>query len=193
MRLLFIVILLMSTQIASAQVQMLPVDERGVHTFMEVSGFNAAPKEISVNIKRFFKANSKALKLRSSKGDTAFYGTGKLVLAKNTSGIGHPSAEVNFNVSLELKTGKYRLIFTDYILTPYERDRYANFVTTTTKYRLEDRPGKLNRAEWENNMKMIVAESAKLSGKLKSAMNSTPSDVGPETKKPAAVSTTNWR
>ena len=182
----------MFTQFAFAQTQVLPVDERGVHTFLEVSELSISPKEISTKVKQFFKSNAKVLKLRSSKGDTAFLGTGKLVLAKSAAGIGHPSAEVNFNVSLELKKGKYRLIFTDYILTPYERDRYANFVPTTTKYRLEDKPGKLNRAEWENNMKMIMAESAKLSGKLKSAMNSTSTELGPEAKKPAAVSTTNW-
>lgn len=182
----------MCAQLASAQIHVLPVDERGVHTFLEISEINTAPKEIPANIKRVFKASSKVLKLRSSKGDTAFYGTGKMVLTKSTAGIGHPSAEVTFNVSLELKENKYRLIFTDYILTPYERDRYANFVPTTTKYRLEDRPGKLNRSEWESNMKMIVAESAKLSGKLKSDLNGAATDVGTDVKKPVAVSTTSW-
>jgi len=192
MRLLIIPVLLILAQCTFAQTQVLPVDERGVHTFLEVSDVAKAPKEISPIVRKFFKSNSKIIKLRSSKGDTAYYGTGKLVLAKSTSGIGHPSAEVNFNISLELKKGKYRLIFTDYILTPYERDRYANFVPTTTKYRLEDKPGKLNRMEWENNMKMVVTESSKLSGKLRSALNSNSADAGAETKKPAAVSTTSW-
>ncbi len=177
----------------SAQTASLPVDERGVHTFLEISELGAAKKEtMPANVKRFFKSNAKALKLRSSKGDTAFTGTGKMILTKSTAGIGHPTAEVNYNILVELRENKYRLILTDYIVTPYERDRYANFVPSTIKYRLEDKPGKLNRGEWEGNMKYIITESGKLSDKLKTAMNTNQAISKPEAEKPAAVSTTKW-
>ena len=177
----------------SAQTASLPVDERGVHTFLEISELSTVEKEtMPANVKRFFRTNSKALKLRSSKGDTVFAGTGKMILTKSTAGIGHPTAEVNYNISVALREKKYRLILTDYIVTPYERDRYANFVPSTIKYRLEDKPGKLGRAEWEGNMKDIIAQSSKLSDKLKTAMNTTQAISKPETEKPTAVSTTKW-
>lgn len=183
---------LFATQIA-AQTASLPVDERGVHTFLEISSLSAAEKQtMPANVKRFFKSNAKALKLRSSKGDTAFTGTGKMILTKSTAGIGHPTAEVNYNILVELRENKYRLILTDYIVTPYERDRYANFVPSTIKYRLEDKPGKLNQGEWEGNMKYIITESSKLSEKLKTAMNTAGAIAKPEAEKPAAVSTTKW-
>jgi len=192
MRLILFPLCLFATQIA-AQTASLPVDERGVHTFLEISELNAAKKEtMPANIRHFFKSNAKALKLRSSKGDTAFSGTGKMILTKSTAGIGHPTAEVNYNILVELRENKYRLILTDYIVTPYERDRYANFVPSTTKYRLEDKPGKLNRGEWEANMKYVITESGKLSEKLKTAMNTTQAIGKPESEKPAAVSTTKW-
>jgi hypothetical protein len=183
---------IMFANVASAQTSALPVDERGVHTFLEITKSSTPKEQLPANVKAFFKSNSKQVKLRSSKGDTAFFGTGKLVLFKSTGGIGHPTAEVNFNVSVELKNDKYRLILTDYIITPYERDRYANFVPTTIKYRLEDKPGKLNKGEWENNMKSVVTESSRLSAKLKSAMNANSANIVADEKKPAAVSTTKW-
>ncbi|RYF93504.1 MAG: hypothetical protein EOO00_06200 [Chitinophagaceae bacterium] len=192
-RFILISIVFLSAFRAGAQGLTLPVDERGVHTFLEVSKLGLTDREkVSENVKRFFKTNAKSLKLRSSKGDTAFTGTGKMILSKSTAGIGHPVAEVNYNIAIDLKDEKYRVILTDYIVTLYERDRYANFVPTTAKYRLEDKPGKLNRSEWEGNMKLISAESAKLSEKLKVIMSSVHGGDKPDSKEPAAISTKKW-
>jgi len=192
-RIIFSLLLLMFSIGGFSQTNVLPMDERGKYIFLEVVELPVIKKDVmSANAKRFFKGYSKSIKLNSSEGDTAFYGKGKMILSKNLIGVGHPTGEAKYNVSLELRNGKYRLILTDFIVTPYERDRYGNFVPVTVSTALEKAPGKLNNAEWEKNMAFITAESRKIAEKLKTFMSNTVKDPKPEAKKPVAVSTTTW-
>jgi hypothetical protein len=171
----------------------LPMDESGKYTFLEVAELKAVTKTVmAANAKRFFKVNSKSLKLTAEEKDTVFLGKGKMIVQKGVAGIGHPSAEVNYNISIALREGKYRLIITDFVVTPYERDRYGNFVPVTVSAALERAPGKLGRAEWEANMAFVFTESAKIADKLKVMMSNTLAEPKIEKKKPATVSTTKW-
>lgn len=176
-----------------AQDKILPMDESGKYTFLEVVELKAVTKSImAANVKRFFKASSKSLKLGAEEKDTVFLGKGKMIVQKGLGGIGHPSAEVNYNISVALREGKYRLIMTDFIVTPYERDRYGNFVPVTVSTALEKSPGKLGRTEWEANMAFVFTESRKIADRLKVAMSNTLAEPKTEQKKPATVSTTKW-
>lgn len=177
-----------------SQAKVLPVDEQGKYTFLEVNTVKSVSKELmAANARRFFKANAKWIKLKSNTQDTAFNGKGKMIIQKGLAGIGHPSAEVSYTLSISLREGKYRLILTDYVITPYERDRYGNFGPVTVSAPLEKVPGKLNRGEWDNNMAFVIDESKKIAEKLKVNMNNTLKDMQPEIKQqPAAVSTTKW-
>ncbi|ETZ20484.1 hypothetical protein [Pedobacter sp. V48] len=192
-KIMFVLPLLVFSLGAFSQTNALPMDERGKYTFLEVAELPLVKKEVmSANAKRFFKGYSKAIKLSSSEGDTAFYGKGKMVLNKSLVGVGHPTGEAKYNISLELRNGKYRLILTDFMFTPYERDRYGNFVPVAVSTALEKSPGKLNNTEWEKNVSSIAGESRKIADKLKTMMSNTVKDPKPETKKPAAISTTKW-
>ncbi len=193
MKKLLVLPFLLIMQYAFSQSAPLPVDERGVHTFLQISEVsNPTMESMSARVINFFKNNSKVIKLRSSKGDSVFLGTGKMLLVKGAGGIGHPTAEVGYNISIQLKDDRYRLILTDFVVVPYERDRYANFVPATVKYRLEDKPGKLNRGEWEKNMKDIVRESVNLSEKLKIIMSTSPAELKVDDHKPGKISTIKW-
>ncbi|MEJ2904870.1 hypothetical protein [Pedobacter panaciterrae] len=192
-KIMFVLSLFVFSLSAFSQTNVLPMDERGKYTFLEVAELPLVKKEVmSANAKRFFKGYSKAIKLNSSEGDTAFYGKGKMVLNKSLVGVGHPTGEAKYNISLELRNGKYRLILTDFMFTPYERDRYGNFVPVAVSTALEKSPGKLNNAEWEKNVASIARESKKIADKLKATMSNTIKDPQPETKKPATISTTKW-
>lgn len=169
------------------------MDEHNKYTFLEITEVNSVQKDImAANAKRFFKTNSKAIKLESVEKDTAFFGSGKLILQKGLGSIGHPSGEVNYAIAVELRNGKYRLILNNFVVTPYQRDRYGNFVPTSVSTALEKSPGKLNRSEWENNMNAIVNESNKIAAKLKVIMSNTQAEPKQEVKQPSTVSTTKW-
>jgi hypothetical protein len=193
MKLPLILILMMLGFGAFAQDKILPMDESGKYTFLEVAELKAVSKSMmAANARRFFKINPKSLKLTAGEKDTVFLGKGKMIVQKGVAGIGHPSAEVNYAISLALREGKYRLIMTDFVVTPYERDRYGNFVPVTVSTALEKSPGKLGRAEWEADMAFIFTESGKIADKLRTTMSNTLAEPKTEQKKPATVSTTKW-
>lgn len=169
------------------------MDESGKYTFLEITELKLVSKSMmAANAKRFFKANSKSVKLSSNEQDTAFFGKGKIIVQKGSAGIGHPSAEVNYSISIGLREGKYRLILSDFVVTPYERDRYGNFVPVSVSTPLEKSPDKLGRAEWDRNMASVFTESRKIADKLKGTMANTQAEPKLESKKPAAISTREW-
>ena len=193
MKLSFIVALLLLGFSAFAQEKTLPVDEAGIYTFLEVKELKLVSKEtMAANVKRFFKENSKSLKLQKSEKDTVFSGKGKMIIQKAVVGIGHPSGDATYRISIALRNGKYRLILTDFMLTPYERDRYSNFVPGTVSTPLERSPDKLNRAEWDANMAAIMLGCRKVAGKLGAIIGSAVTEAKPEPKKTATVSTEKW-
>jgi len=170
----------------------LPVDESGKYTFMEIGTVKALSKAaLSANVKRFFKSNSKSLKVVKEEKDSLFSGKGKMVIQKGIGGVGHPSGQADYTISIALKDGKYRLLMTDFVITPYQRDRYGNFVPLAVSTPLERTPDQLGKAEWEANMAFIAAESKKIAARLKTAI-STVKPVAADAKKPATISTTEW-
>jgi hypothetical protein len=193
MKLSVLLILLLCCAGAFAQDKVLPMDESGKYTFLEVVELPLVSKSVMpANVKRFFKTNSKSLKLSNNEKDTVFYGKGRMIIQKAVVGIGHPSGEVNYSVNIALREGKYRLILTDFVLTPYERDRYSNYVPGTGSSPLENRPGKLNLAEWESNLSSVALGARKMADKLKLAMGNTQLEPKQESKKPAVISTKSW-
>ncbi|MNL78726.1 hypothetical protein D3C87_2051880 [compost metagenome] len=80
---------------------------------------------------------------------------------------------------------------TDFNFISYQRDRYGNFVpSTTVGIPLETKPGKLNSAEWAGYVKATTKELNVLAERFKEAMMKkvitpaavVPSAVGPHQK-----------
>ncbi|RZJ79947.1 MAG: hypothetical protein EOO47_09195 [Flavobacterium sp.] len=136
--------------VANAQTEsVLPVDERGKLIYYEVVSSNKPVDSMKIIVLDFIKKQAKELKYKTTQGDTAFLATGKLVINKTLLVMSHPSGEVLYNFQAEVKNGKYRFWLTDFVFIPYQRDRYGNFVpSTTVGIPLEKNPGKLNAGEW---------------------------------------------
>jgi hypothetical protein len=127
----------------------LPVDDRGKLIYYEVVELkNVAKDSLKLRSISYFKRNDKALKFKKIDGDTSFFATGKMIISKTVLVMSHPSGEILYNFQVEVKDGKYRFWLTDFNFIPYERDRYGNFVpSTSTGIPLENETGKLNAAQ----------------------------------------------
>ena len=55
-------------------------------------------------------------------------GTGKFLVYGGVSVLKHEQGEIAYQVNLEFKDEKYRFWLTGFVFTPYQRDRYGNFV-----------------------------------------------------------------
>lgn len=172
MKVLTLAILLFFTNASFAQEKPLSNDDRGKLIYYEVVAVKDISKDsLSTRAARFFKKSSKLLKLKSQDGDSVFRAEGKLIINKTALVLSRPSGEVLYNFYVEVREGKYRFWLTDFNFIPYQRDRYGNFVASTTiGTPLETKPGRLNAAEWAGYQKATTSAANVFAGRFKVAM-----------------------
>lgn len=172
MKLSTLVLLLFFTTAGFAQEKPLSTDDRGKLIYYEVVDLKDISRD-SLNVRaiKFFEKSTKSLKLKSTATDSVMYAAGKLIINKTALVLSRPSGEVLYNFYVETKDGKYRFWLTDFNFIPYQRDRYGNFVpSTTVSTPLENKPGKLNAAEWTGYIKAATKEVNVLAERFKDAM-----------------------
>jgi len=162
----------------------LPVDERGKLIYYEVVDVKIPKDSLKIRAINYLKKQNKELKYKSTQGDTAFVATGKLVINKTLLVMSHPSGEVLYDFQVEVKDGKYRFWLTDFNFIPYQRDRYGNFVASTSVgIPLEKDPGKLNASQWKEYQVQTTKYAKELATKFKVYMaNKTPIVAPPKEK-----------
>jgi len=118
--------------------------------------------------------------------------TGKFIVNKTALMLAHPSGELLYNFTFEVKEGKYRFWLTDFLFVPYKRDRYGNFVPSTPKGTpLEDSPGKLNAGEWGSYVETADKQSTTFAVEFKDYLSAIQKIKTPGTKK-KVISTKSW-
>jgi hypothetical protein len=183
---LFFVLFFVCLLKANAQQdQLLPVDEHGKFIYYEVVEAKQISRDsLKISVLDFLHKKNPNLKYKSTKGDTAFIATGKLIISKTLLVMSHPSGEVLFNFQTEVRAGKYRFWLSDFNFIPYQRDRYGNFVAnTTTGIPLESGPGKLNVAQWKEYQVQTAAYAKDFAAKFKVAMAYKADNAAPAEKK----------
>lgn len=187
--LLFVLPLAISAQTASVAEEM-SRDENGKYIHYEVVDQNPAPVDsLRYRAARFFK--KKKFKDLLEKGEQLQV-QGKFIINKTAFVLSHPSGEIQFQFIFETKAGKYRFWLSNYLFIPYSRDRYGNFVATTTKGSpLENKPGKLNAAEWASYVEAAHQQSICLATEFKRYLENAPL-VPAATEKKKVISTKSW-
>jgi len=165
-------ILLFFTVAAFGQDKPLLSDDRGKLIFYEVVVMKGSTKDsLDKRLADFFKNSAKSLKLKSSAADSLIHASGKLIVNKTALVLSRPSGEVLYNFYAENKDGKYRFWLTDFNFIPYQRDRYGNFVpSTTVGTPLETKSGKLNAGEWAGYLKATTRAVNAFAERFKEAM-----------------------
>ncbi|WP_316805078.1 DUF4468 domain-containing protein [Pedobacter nototheniae] len=176
----------------SAQQKQFALDDRGKYIYYEVvDAKNLLKDSLMERAALFFdKLNAKNIKLES-KTDTSIFASGKMVIDKTLLVASHPSGEVNYKFTVEVRNGKYRFWLTDFEFIPYQRDRYGNYVPATPiATPLEKTPGKLNAAAWKDIVNSTYTKTIKLGEEFKKVLETS---LKEKTKKKAeTISTKNW-
>ncbi|TDQ07353.1 DUF4468 domain-containing protein [Pedobacter metabolipauper] len=186
-------LLLIGASVCNAQDKPLAVDERGKLIYYEVVDCKGLPKDsLFARADAYFKKAGKRFSSEAVVGDSLFESSAKLIIQKTALVMSRPSGEVRYNFYVEVKPEKYRFWFTDFSFIPYQRDRYGNFVpSTTVGTPLESDPGKLNVSEWQSYQKSTAKETGILAAKFKETMANT-IPVQLPVKKAEAISTKKW-
>lgn len=172
----------------------LPLDDRGKYIYYEVVIRKGITKEELIELaKAYFKSNS-APKVNFLEKDSLYTGKGKFIINKTAFVLTRPSGEVRYQLYLDFKEGKYRFWLTDFSFIPYQRDRYGNFVPATSiGLPLEQKPGKLNAAEWTAYLKATTKEAEEFAAHLKQGMLADTPIIKPAAKAIPVQSTKNQK
>lgn len=146
---LLVLLLGFSMLLGAQETAQLPKDETGKYLYYEVVNTAIPQDTLQIRVQQFIqKQKLKPIVLASSKQLVA---SGKLVIRKSAAMLSHPSGEIAYRFYFETNGGKYRFWLSDFEFFPYQKDRYGNFVpSTTVGIPLETDPKKWNVEQWED-------------------------------------------
>ena len=158
------------------EISVLPKDETGKYIYYEVVSRTANEDSLKVRAIDFLTKNKKEIKLKSSKETAKVTANGKMVITKSLAMLSRPAGEITYTFNFEVNAQKYRFWLSDFEFIPYQKDRYGNFVpSTTVGVPLENNPGKLNAGEWKEYKNQTFKFAKEFAADFKNEMaNATP-------------------
>ena len=116
-------------KITFAQQDLLSFDEHNKYIYYQVVDMPGLTADtLHGRGLNFLKAFYPKIKLKTIPGENNISGQGKFLSYSGVSVLKHEKGEIAFQLSIEFKDQKYRYWLTGFIFTPYQRDRYGNFV-----------------------------------------------------------------
>ncbi|UKT62482.1 DUF4468 domain-containing protein [Pedobacter mucosus] len=192
MRYTFLFILAFLFTKLSAQQKQFPIDDIGKFIYYKVVDSQTVSKDSLIQrAKYFINVFNKNIFKPQSVTDSSILADGKTIIDKTILVAGHPSGEVRYHFVFEARQGKYRFWLTDFEYIPYQRDRYGNYVASTTiGTPLEKTPGKLSSNEWKDILSSCYTKTVKLGEDLEKFLAT--NRVEKPKKKTAIISTKKW-
>jgi hypothetical protein len=126
--LLLTLVCIFLVKISSAQSDLLSFDEHNKYIYYQVVDIPGQTVDtLHTKGLNFLKANYAKMKVKST-GQNNLEGQGKFLVYGGISVLKHEKGEIDYTLNIEFKDQKYRYWLTDFTFTPYERDRYINYV-----------------------------------------------------------------
>lgn len=160
---------------ASAQSDSLTMDENNKYIFYQVVTQSATPADsLYKRAVTFLKRKDVSDKIKfkaQDKEKATIYAAGSVLVAKKSMVAMHPDAGIDFTMVIEVKDNRYRYWFTDFMLVPQQRDRFANFVPVPGKKEpLETALTKLSKKDAEGYTSTLLANLKSIGNNLKAYM-----------------------
>lgn len=189
-RLIIVLLLALAGSAVYAQAQQtdsLGFDENNKYIYYQVAaqpGLNA--DTIYKRALNFLKTAYTKDKLKLKKqddGKATLMGEGGFLVSKKALVSKHEDAKITYDITVEVKDGKYRYWLTNFVVIPYERDRYANFVPVNGKKTpLEHGLRVLGQKDLDDYLEKVLVNSRAIGSRLKNFILSPASSVKKEPK-----------
>ena len=139
-------------------------------------------------------ADKKTLKLtKPDAGNTACAGGGVFTVSKKGSLGKHEDGGVTYKLFVEIKDGKYRYWFTDFVYTPYQRDRYNNYVPVAgLEIPIEKADTKEDKKDVEHYLDECAAFAIRTGKKLEQYMAQQPQAAKKDTVAKKVIRINQW-
>ena len=157
-------------RVAFAQKDLLSFDEHDKYIYYQVADApGMAADTLHAQMLYFLKATYPKIKVKTkATGSIDIEGQGKFLTYSSILVLKHENGEVNFMLNMEFKDQKFRYWITGFVYTPYERDRYGNFIPKAgIEIPLEIADKKLDKREVENHLNETGAFCKQFTDNLK--------------------------
>ena len=182
---------LIAAEIANAQKSLLSLDEHNKYIYYQVvdrPGVSAdsLQKSVAYFLKDMYPKNKSA--------QTTQYATNiKDKFLTYTSLVKHENGEMAYSLTIECKEGKYRYWLTDFVFTPYEKNRYGVFVPVSgIEIPIENASSKLTQKDVDGYFDQTGAFCKQLGEKLKKYMAEDHSVKKPDQQPVKKIVTDKW-
>lgn len=161
---------------SNAQQDLLSFDEHNKYIFYEVVDMpGISADSLHSRGMLFLKKILPGSKLKPTGDAYSVNGEGKFITYTSVSVLKHESGEIAYTFNMEFKDQKYRFWLTGFTFTPYERDRYGNFVPKPgIEFPLEKLPSKLEKRQSDNCLNETGSFCKQFGGRLKAYMLNVP-------------------
>ena len=179
---------------ASAQADTLVIDENNKYIYYQVVAQAASTADtLHARALTFAKKAFVASKLKFKDSDKGtIRATGGVLVSKKSSLAMHEDARIDYTMTIEVKENRYRYWFTDFVIVPYQRDRYGNFVPLSGKnLALEKGLSDLSKKDFDGYTARLLANVKDIGNRLTVYMKAPVAPVKKEVKK-ASIPATNW-
>jgi hypothetical protein len=127
----FFVLSIVSLKVALAQQEVLSFDEHNKYIYYQVVDMPGLPADtLYLRANLIFKAFYPKITTKQT-APLALNGAGKFITYNGPSVMRHEAGEITYQLNVEFKDQKYRFWLTAFVFTPYQRDRYNNYVPQT--------------------------------------------------------------
>ncbi len=169
---LFCILLLVISSLAYAQP--LPLDEQGKVSFYEVVKADSLKADLLYsNAKNWLQGRGYTLTETDSVGGRLVATNGFPVYDKGYV-TKKMHGKVGYQLSIEVKEGKYRYQFTDFVFAYYKEDRTYRLAPTGKTKALEEATASGWQHLWENHRKNTLLTVENLIGQMKMAIRTQP-------------------
>jgi hypothetical protein len=135
---------------------------------------------------------SKLVMVTADKAQGVITGKGSFLVSKKAFITTHEDGAISFSLRVEVKDSKYRYWFTDFVYTPYQRNRYNVYEPVPgVTIPMEHAQGKIDKDDVAVYLNKILLNSKQIGGVLKAYMLKT-SALPKEAKKINKISTKEW-
>ena len=160
------------TNTVLAQKDSLAVDEHGKYIYYKVIEQDKFDTDtLYARAQHFFKYVYPKTELKLTRADANAHtlaGAGLFTVSDKGSISKHDDGQVTYTLNLEIKDKKYRYWLTNFIFTPYYRDRYNNYVPQPgMDMPIEQAGNKLDAKQLSMYLNQTAAFTLRLSTKLK--------------------------
>jgi hypothetical protein len=119
---------LLFAKAAYAQKELLSFDENNKYIYYQVADVPGLPKDtLLVRASNFLKSEYSKFKLNHTADPGLLNCRGKFLVYGAGGLLKHEHGEISCSLNVECKDQKYRYWLTDFVFTPYQRDRYGSF------------------------------------------------------------------